>query len=131
MAKKTQYFALVLIVLGLFLNSGCNLLFGYNIVGEWFMEVTGVAGGFTWPASFTGSRGSGNASIEAFGATYTGTFTKSGKTVTIEVSSALGTITINWEFAGHSDRGEGSIVVNDLNPPQTLNLSFSANRRNF
>ncbi|MGD2294369.1 MAG: hypothetical protein PVF22_00860 [Candidatus Aminicenantes bacterium] len=128
MKKSLTYSTFAIAVLSILFSSNCGALVGYSIVGTWDVNLTGQGEFLHWVLECTGSKNSGTAKTDAYGIQITGTFTRSGKDVTIEFSGAWGAITINWTF-DYEDRADGTVVVN-LTNQDTLTFEFTANRRN-
>ena len=126
MREYLKHFTFAAAILVILAGSNCAWIAGTNIVGTWDVNLTGEGKLVHWVITFTGARDGGDASMDAFGEHTSGTFTRSGKNVTITFSHSMGTITIEWEFE-YEDRANGTVVIAN---GETQNYTFVANRRN-
>lgn len=130
MKNNLKYFAFVSIILISLFGSSCALLSGFNVVGTWDVFLTSGGDSILLVVQFTGTKNSGNASTTSWGNNFNGTFTRAGRDLTIELDSAVGTITLDWTFE-NEDRANGTAVLNVTVEVTSNTWSFIGNRRNI
>ncbi|MGD2245979.1 MAG: hypothetical protein PVI11_05475 [Candidatus Aminicenantes bacterium] len=119
MEKKINDLALFGLVLAILINCGCPAIFGYNIIGNWWVTVAYTVGGEdSWDVTFSGDRNSGSCTLTGGGVTIAGTYTVTGKDVDIEFTASDGLIVFTGSFESRNAMsGNGTLLLYSPSSP--------------